>query len=40
MHNAHKRFGKLVVKYEVDFPKRLNEAQMQQVKKLFTGTFT
>ena len=40
VHNAHKRFGKLVVKYEVDFPKRLNEAQMQQVKKLFTGTFT
>ena len=39
VHNQHKKFGNLVVTYEVDFPKKLTEKQKGEVKKLFAGTF-
>ena len=39
VHNQHKKFGNLVVTYQVDFPKKLTEKQKGEVKKLFAGTF-
>ena len=38
VHNQHKKFGNLVVTYQVDFPKKLTEKQKGEVKKLFAGT--
>jgi DnaJ-class molecular chaperone len=39
IYNAHKKFGNLVITYQVKFPKALNENQKAQVKTLFAGTF-
>lgn len=39
LYNAHKKFGNLIITYQVKFPKALNENQKEQVKKLFAGTF-
>lgn len=37
--NAHKKFGDLIITYQVKFPKNLDAGQKQSVKKLFSGTF-
>jgi DnaJ-class molecular chaperone len=39
LHNSHKKFGNLIVTYQVKFPKQLDEGQKVQVKKLFEGAF-
>jgi len=39
VHNSHKTFGNLIVTYQVNFPKVLNDAKKKQVKELFQGMF-
>ena len=39
VYNAHKKWGNLVITFQVKFPKALDENQKSQVKKLFEGTF-
>mmetsp|Transcript_27989 Transcript_27989/g.68865 ORF Transcript_27989/g.68865 Transcript_27989/m.68865 type:complete len:352 (-) Transcript_27989:114-1169(-) len=39
VHNSHKKFGNLIVTYQVKFPKQLTEGQKTHVKQLFQGTF-
>ena len=39
VYNAHKKFGNLIITYQVKFPKSLNDNQKAQVKELFKGAF-
>ena len=37
VYNEHKKHGDLIVTYQVDFPKKLDEKTREQVKRLFEG---